>query len=319
MSNSDFMIDEFRHEAMDLFADAENSLLEIDKGGDFEDNFNKIFRCFHSLKGAAGMFGIIDLQNHMHKLENQFEELKSDGKLSSEGIDYFLSGIDVAKGYLDGEQISFEYRNFKDNTVEIVESPKRSEVESIKKLNIGQSGNPVIYAVDDETEILEILEEILTSANYEVHTFTKAQDLLDNLTESKPELVISDINMPEMSGLEMVRRISEHDSDLPVCFLSGFITKEILMEALSYGAYSFIEKPFKTERVLTVVKNAVGRYMAFKLLNKSINYIMYQFPDLDNFLKSSGKENVRSMLKEDLEKILEAKKALYEHSNRKSS
>ena len=92
--------------------------------------------------------------------------------------------------------------------------------------------------------------------------------------------------------------------------VGGFITKEVLIESLQNGVYSFIEKPFNENQIISIGKQAVLKYRTFKLLNKSLNYIMYQYNDLDQFLKEQGKESVRSMMRNELKNIIEQKKML---------
>lgn len=116
--------------------------------------------------------------------------------------------------------------------------------------------------------------------------------------------------MPGITGVEFTKKIHEIDSDIPVILNSAYITKDTVLEALSYGAYGFIEKPFKDAKVLSIVTASVKKHMAMKLLNKSINFILYQFSDLDQFLKKEGKETIRMTLKKDLQQILEQKKEL---------
>ncbi len=310
----DSMIEEFRIEAQEMFQDSEDGFLRIEKGEPFLENYNLIFRAFHSLKGAAGMFGIENLQSHMHKLESLFEAQKQIGKIDKSQIDYFLQGIDVAREMLDGNDVQFKYyssdefKNYGSTSgqisKEVTSSVKTKKNEEVKK------GTGLFYIVDDEVDVLDILSDLIGELGYSTKTFDNAKDLLDNVEIDNPDVIISDIKMPNMTGIELIAALRDLEIDTPVIFVSGFISKEIMLEGLEKGAFGFIEKPYNPEYLQEICKNAFLREQTSKLLNKSINYILYQFSDLDNYLKSVGKESLRTTLKNELNNILENQKKL---------
>ena len=313
------MLDEFRIEADEMFEGAEESLLAIDNGAEFEANYNGIFRAFHSLKGAAGMFGLEKLQGHMHKLESLFEKQKSKGRLSKELVDYFLAGVDAARNILQGEEVNFEYITDDEKVVKTTE-----EVQKISNrvrehvIEAGQSKQderkdyPLVYIVDDEPEIVTIIASILSDSPYNLKTYYSAEDALKDIFNDQPDVVLSDIKMGGMSGLEFLKIVKKDLPDLPVVFISAYITKQAMMNALGDGAFAFIDKPIQDVSVIQTVRIAIRKHRSTKLLNKSINYILYQFSDLDNYLASQGKDNVRKTLREDLEMILEQRRILKE-------
>jgi FixJ family two-component response regulator len=314
--SDDVMLEEFQIEAAEMFEEAEQGLLSIDRGDDFFDNYNSIFRAFHSLKGAAGMFGLEELQAHMHQLESFFESLKEESNLTKTEVDYFLDGIDASKKILAGESIEFTYISKKEDeqkeaahiaadSYEPEEKAKKLEALEKKKESAG-----IVYIVDDEPDIVDILELMLEKHNYEVYKYHSAKELLSALAELKPDCILSDIKMPELDGIQMLTKVSEVAENVPVLFISAYITKDIMLKGLSAGAFGFVDKPFDETKVLPVVKNAVNRRRALKLLSRSIDYILYQFTDLDNYLKESGKESVRETLKKDIASILQQRKIL---------
>jgi hypothetical protein len=83
-----------------------------------------------------------------------------------------------------------------------------------------------------------------------------------------------------------------------------------MLDALSNGAYGFIEKPFNEVYLKSICDNAFEKSMTKRLLQKSINYILYQFSDLDNYLKDQGKDSLRISLKQELTNILDQQKKL---------
>jgi FixJ family two-component response regulator/HPt (histidine-containing phosphotransfer) domain-containing protein len=309
------MIDEFKIEAAEMFDTAEVGFLNLDRGENFKDNYNSIFRAFHSLKGAAGMFGYIELQNHTHNLESLFESLKINSTINKNQIDYFLSGIDAAKKILDGEAVNFttytpeqfhKSETLTNNATPVKEVPK----EVIKTKTTSQNNNGIMYVVDDEPDVVEILSAYILQQGMAVKGFYNAKDALADIDIDNPDAILIDLNMPEISGLDFLKRCNEDKIEIPIILISGFLTKEIKTSGLESGAFAFIEKPFDSERDLATCFSAVRQQKMMKLLNKSINYILYQFSDLDQFLKQQGKDSMREALKHELESMLELKKNL---------
>jgi chemotaxis protein histidine kinase CheA len=92
------ILDEFFLEANEMLSEAEDSFLEIEKIENLEEEFNKIFRIFHSLKGSAGMMGLEQLQRHMHLMEDSLSV-----ETIRDKVDYYLKGIDVSKQLIAGD------------------------------------------------------------------------------------------------------------------------------------------------------------------------------------------------------------------------
>lgn len=299
------MIDEFKVEAAELFENAENSLLNIDKGEDFLSNFNNIFRSFHSLKGAAGMFGLLSLQEHMHKLESLFEAQKKLGKMNNKQVDYFLSGIDTAKKLLDGEDANFyhiEIADFNKDDQDLTPIPTPSAPASSKSKTKLDRKKGVIFIVADAVESASALSGIFEACGYVTFTYTKSQDALDVLDTLSPEVVFG--------GIDIIQEMRSLAPETPVIYIAENITQATIKEAFKNGAYAFTAKPYESLPLLALVGNAINKNKTMQLLEKSVSYILYQFTDLDLYLKSQGKEGIRTALKKDLQYILEQRKAL---------
>lgn len=319
---NDEMIEEFKIEAAEMFESAEEGFLNIDRGEDFITNFNLIFRSFHSLKGAAGMFGLLDLQSHMHKLESLFETQKRKGAIGKSQIDYFLSGIDVAKAILDGDSGS-SFKHFSDKELDALDGLNNGTNVQIEKTNskivIAPKSNlkksnarGLVYIVDDEEDILDILQSYIEEMNFDVKVFNSAQSALNSLNDSTPDIILSDISMPNIDGIEFVKRVRQINQNVTFIMISGNLSKERILDLLKYDVTGFVEKPFLESYVKEVVEQAFSLSQLNYLLHKSINYILYQFSDLDNYLKESGKENMRISLKEELKSIIRIQSEIIE-------
>ena len=118
---------------------------------------------------------------------------------------------------------------------------------------------PRILIVDDEREITEILADLL-SEDYECLKAGSAEDALTSLQENEFQLVISDITMPGMSGLDMIPHVKQLSPDTVVVMISGMQTVESAIGALRLGAFDYLMKPFDLRQVEAVVKRALEHH-----------------------------------------------------------
>jgi response regulator RpfG family c-di-GMP phosphodiesterase len=118
---------------------------------------------------------------------------------------------------------------------------------------------PAILLVDDEPEIINVLRDLL-SEHYECSSADSAEEALALLLQQSFHLVISDITMKGMSGLEMVPHVLEVSPQTVVVLVSGAQTIESAIEALRVGAFDYIMKPFDLRQVEAVVKRALEHY-----------------------------------------------------------
>ena len=119
--------------------------------------------------------------------------------------------------------------------------------------------SPRILIVDDEVEITEILADLL-SADYDCLRAGSAEEALASLRDGEFQLVISDITMPGMSGLDMIPHVKELSPDTVVVMISGMQTVESAIGALRLGAFDYLMKPFDLRQVEAVVKRAIEHH-----------------------------------------------------------
>ena len=117
---------------------------------------------------------------------------------------------------------------------------------------------PVILIVDDEKTILQSLSGILSDEGYETISATNGYEALKIIEEESPDLVLLDIWMPGMDGLETLQEIKRTNPFLPVIFISGHGTIETAVKATKMGGYDFIEKPLSIEKVVVTINNALN-------------------------------------------------------------
>ncbi|MBU0701454.1 response regulator [bacterium] len=116
-----------------------------------------------------------------------------------------------------------------------------------------------ILVVDDDIAIVRMIEFKLKAAGFEVTCAFNGQDALNKISEDKPDIVITDINMPLMTGIELVRQLkrSVQKRDIPVIILSARGEDEQKEEAKQIGTNVFVNKPFAPSKLLEIVRQMV--------------------------------------------------------------
>jgi two-component system, NtrC family, response regulator AtoC len=114
-----------------------------------------------------------------------------------------------------------------------------------------------ILVVDDEPNLRRVLSAQLARDGYDVHTAEDGEQALQILQEHHIDLVITDLKMPKLDGMELLRRALEVDPELPIVMITAHGTVDNAVEALKTGAFDYITKPFDQSEVRTIVKKAL--------------------------------------------------------------
>jgi two-component system, LuxR family, response regulator FixJ len=116
-----------------------------------------------------------------------------------------------------------------------------------------------IGLVDDDSAVLDSLQLYFARHRVKTSCFASAEALLASLDGgAQPECIVSDIRMPGMSGLDLLRRLKDRPSLVPLILITGLGDIEMAVSAIKNGAFDFIEKPFDEGRLLASVRNAVA-------------------------------------------------------------
>ena len=113
---------------------------------------------------------------------------------------------------------------------------------------------PRILVVDDEKVIREILADFLSMEGFSVRTAEDGSAALVELSRGHYDLVLSDLKMPNMGGLELLAAIRTHTPNVVTVIMTGFGTVETAIDAMKQGAYDYILKPFKVEEVVHTIR-----------------------------------------------------------------
>lgn len=149
-----------------------------------------------------------------------------------------------------------------------------------------------ILIVDDELLILRIISDILSKEGYEVKTainYLNASKLLDG---EKFDVVITDIRMPEKSGIDLLTHVREINSDIPVILMTGFATLETAVEAVKQGAFDYLTKPLDFNKLKRIVSQSIER---FSLLSSN-KKLVRELQEVNSNLEIKVSERTRELL-----------------------
>ena len=116
----------------------------------------------------------------------------------------------------------------------------------------------VVHVVDDDEAMRQSLAFLLRTANMQTQTYESAIAFLDALPQAKAGCVITDVRMPGMSGIDLLRRLRENKVGMPVIVITGHGDVPLAVEAMKGGAVEFLEKPFDDNLLLAAVRSALN-------------------------------------------------------------
>jgi two-component system NtrC family response regulator len=115
-----------------------------------------------------------------------------------------------------------------------------------------------ILVVDDEADMVETLEQILSRSEYDVVTATESVKAFDLVSKEQPDLIITDLVMPELDGVDLMERVKAHYPHIPVVLLTGYATVDSAVDAMKKGASDYLSKPFFPEELLLKVEKCLS-------------------------------------------------------------
>ncbi|OPZ06231.1 MAG: Transcriptional regulatory protein TcrA [candidate division BRC1 bacterium ADurb.BinA364] len=115
-----------------------------------------------------------------------------------------------------------------------------------------------IVVVDDEPRICQSFEKTLGQEGYRVETFTRERAALDRILSGGADLVVSDLMMPEMTGVEILKAMNEARVKTPMVLITGYATTDNAMETMRLGAVDYLPKPFTVDELKSVVKRGLA-------------------------------------------------------------
>ena len=147
-----------------------------------------------------------------------------------------------------------------------------------------------IWIADDDEAIRVVLEESLSSNGFKTTSFSSADELVKNLENNQPDLIITDVQMPGMLGYDLLKHINNNYEDLPVIIMTAFADMQAAVESFGGGAFEYIPKPFDLEDAMKIIERALEEKPKTKGLKKETSLdIIGESQAMQNVFRSIGK------------------------------
>jgi FixJ family two-component response regulator len=121
---------------------------------------------------------------------------------------------------------------------------------------------PVVFIVDDDISVRESLEALVRTVGWQPQAFASAQEFLGRPRVDAPNCMLLDVNLPDLSGLDLQKRVAGDRIDMPIIFITGYGDVPMTVQAMKAGAVEFLTKPFKDDVLLAAVREAIARSLA---------------------------------------------------------
>ena len=116
-----------------------------------------------------------------------------------------------------------------------------------------------IFLIDDDASMRKAISRILNEHGYLVEEFSSGESFLENLREQSPAVILLDMEMPRINGIEIQRRLILRGIKTPIIFVSGHSHQQQIVDSMKYGAVDFIFKPFQLDNLLLVISKAIQK------------------------------------------------------------
>jgi len=122
-----------------------------------------------------------------------------------------------------------------------------------------READAVVFVVDDDAAVRRSLENLIRSVGLRAETFASAQEFLRNKRPDVPTCLVLDVRLPDLSGLDLQKRMAEADMEIPIIFITGHGDIPMTVQAMKAGAVEFLPKPFRDQDLLDAIQQALER------------------------------------------------------------
>jgi DNA-binding NtrC family response regulator len=161
-----------------------------------------------------------------------------------------------------------------------------------------------ILVVDDNRELREILEEYLRGEGDSVEGADNGKEALEKYRDNYYDLIITDLNMPELAGMELIKIIRKESEVTEFVIITGYASIDSAVEAIKIGAFDYIVKPFRMEELMVVVKNVREKVKLKKLNTQLYDTLKSFYGEIERYRQKSEDDTVNN--KEPKEAVLES-------------
>jgi FixJ family two-component response regulator len=119
--------------------------------------------------------------------------------------------------------------------------------------------DPIVYVVDDDLSVRQALSSVVRSIGLRVETFASAAEFLPHQRSDAPSCLVLDVQLPDASGLDLVRELDAAEAPIPIIFITGHGTIPMSVRAMKSGALEFLTKPFREDDLIAAMRQALER------------------------------------------------------------
>src|SRR3954470_15677288 len=121
---------------------------------------------------------------------------------------------------------------------------------------------PIVFVVDDDVSVRESLELMIRWAGWQPEIFASAREFLSHPRVLAPSCLVLDVNLPDLNGLDLQKRVAGDRIDMPIIFITGYGDVPMTVQAMKAGAVEFLMKPFSDDALLSAIRQAIARSRA---------------------------------------------------------
>jgi len=166
-----------------------------------------------------------------------------------------------------------------------------------------------IFLIDDDASIRKAISRILNEHDYLVEEFTSGESFLENFSERSPAVILLDMEMPGINGIEIQRRLILRGIKTPIIFVSGHSHQQQIVDSMKYGAMDFIFKPFQLEDLLLVISKAMQKDEKNYWLLQEADEVVKAYKTLTKREKEVCRLLINGLLSKEIAKQLEISNA----------
>ena len=309
---------EFLTEAEDIVEKIEEALTTLSEDLENHVLIDDVLRNIHTLKGGSKTVGFGQLSSYADFFEQTLVEIvegsiKLDQKLANKLLlasDFFFKLIDALKNdfnsVIDGNE-AFSLLPKSENTAEDSDSELAFGGQQVPK---PADGKGLVLIVEDNPEMAELTAEILKDLDLHVEITADGSKAIERYVKGlRPDLIITDLKMPKMSGLDLIRRFKDIAPSIPFIVCSGFADRKDMAEFINHGAFGFVEKPVTIQNLVSLVTSGLRekrireKLLRISLLNRRVYQQLVKTTsvlqkDYIGISSPSGLEHIDFMLNE---------------------
>ena len=288
---------EFLDEATELLDDCEEIYAKLADDLHSIKCIDHLFRNLHTVKGSAGVVGFMELSKFVHRVEDLVNIYRENGSLTEQSRTVLLGCNDSIASWVEELKDDFDYSPDAENIgqhLKILEDKlnlsaskhiqKQEEISGFgffEDMDDTSSKLPKVLVVDDEASILSIMETYLMDEPIEVFTATSAKEGLEIFRTNSIDVIVSDLSMPEITGLEFVKQVRKEDEKVEVIFLSAHADRSSLEDFIKLRTFAFVDKSNAHYEIVTAVNNALkSKKVSDALTLMTVSYTHLTLPTI---------------------------------------